>query len=280
MPELLPTRDGSYTLQSDLFGATYHSLHGACTESRHVFTEAGLRHHYESCSDNIEGAYTIQLLEIGAGSLLNAAVALDFAREYGGELSPSDAGLDSQSQSHTLPHSLSRPRIRNESQSLSPPHTCPRSLQLHYTGVELYPLEWDVIRKLHAACAVELRPESWAEVIRLYPELMKGASQAVGPHSLQLWIGDALQWNGLHKPANVVFFDAFAPESQPQMWEEAFLQKVVGWMQPGACLVTYCVKGEVRRRFQSLGCTTEKLPGPPGKREILRVQKPKNPSCT
>jgi tRNA U34 5-methylaminomethyl-2-thiouridine-forming methyltransferase MnmC len=72
---------------------------------------------------------------------------------------------------------------------------------------------------------------------------------------------------------DLVFFDAFAPEIQPGLWEEVVFQKLADAMKPGGILVTYSAKGQVRRNLQSTGLLTERLPGPPGKREMLRARK-------
>ncbi len=74
---------------------------------------------------------------------------------------------------------------------------------------------------------------------------------------------------------DVVYFDAFAPEKQPEMWSEALFQKLFDHLVSGGVLTTYCAKGEIRRRLQACGFRVERLPGPPnGKREILRATKP------
>lgn len=72
---------------------------------------------------------------------------------------------------------------------------------------------------------------------------------------------------------NLIYFDAFSPESQPEMWSPGMLGKIAETMEPGAIFVTYCSKGEVRRRFLEAGLNVERLPGPPGKRHILRAIK-------
>lgn len=73
---------------------------------------------------------------------------------------------------------------------------------------------------------------------------------------------------------DAVYFDAFAPEKQPEMWSEDVFRKLYGAMAPGGVLTTYCAKGTVRRMLQSVGFTVERLPGPKsGKREILRATK-------
>ncbi len=70
-----------------------------------------------------------------------------------------------------------------------------------------------------------------------------------------------------------IYFDAFAPNAQPELWTTAIFQKMYELCRPGGVLVTYCAKGDVRRNMLSAGFTVEKVPGPPGKREMLRAQK-------
>ncbi len=70
---------------------------------------------------------------------------------------------------------------------------------------------------------------------------------------------------------DVVFFDAFSPEKQPEMWLVEQFEKLYKSCNLGAVLTTYCAKGIVRRAMQEAGFKVERLPGPPGKREILRA---------
>jgi len=74
-------------------------------------------------------------------------------------------------------------------------------------------------------------------------------------------------------PTDVVFFDAFAPSKQPELWAKDLLKKVVDAMSPGAVFVTYCAKGQLKRDLTELGLKVETLPGPPGKKEMIRGTK-------
>lgn len=74
--------------------------------------------------------------------------------------------------------------------------------------------------------------------------------------------------------ADVVYFDAFGPPTQPEMWTLDVMARMFRALRPGGSLVTYCAKGEVRRTLQAAGFVVERLPGPPGKREMLRGVKP------
>jgi tRNA U34 5-methylaminomethyl-2-thiouridine-forming methyltransferase MnmC len=70
---------------------------------------------------------------------------------------------------------------------------------------------------------------------------------------------------------NLVYYDAFGPRAQPQLWEPWALQKCADLMKSEAVWVSYCAKGSVRRGLQEAGLTVERLVGPPGKREMLRA---------
>lgn len=72
---------------------------------------------------------------------------------------------------------------------------------------------------------------------------------------------------------DVVYFDAFAPEDQPELWTEEVFKKVFHFLNKCGVLVTYCSKSIVRKRLENAGFSVTKLPGPPGKREITRAIK-------
>lgn len=72
---------------------------------------------------------------------------------------------------------------------------------------------------------------------------------------------------------DLVYWDAFAPGAQPELWTEEVFSCVLGWMNPGGILTTYCAKGDVRRAMIAAGFEVEKVPGPPGKREMLRARR-------
>jgi tRNA U34 5-methylaminomethyl-2-thiouridine-forming methyltransferase MnmC len=72
---------------------------------------------------------------------------------------------------------------------------------------------------------------------------------------------------------DLVFFDAFAPNKLPDLWNEMVYSKIFNQCNPGAVLVTYCAKGIVRRGLQQVGFRVERIAGPPGKKEMLRAIK-------
>ncbi|WP_375416827.1 tRNA (5-methylaminomethyl-2-thiouridine)(34)-methyltransferase MnmD [uncultured Hymenobacter sp.] len=72
---------------------------------------------------------------------------------------------------------------------------------------------------------------------------------------------------------DLLYFDAFAPAKQPELWTEAVFTKLYAAAAPGAVLVSYCAQGQFRRNLRAAGWLVEKLPGPPGKREMTRAVK-------
>jgi tRNA U34 5-methylaminomethyl-2-thiouridine-forming methyltransferase MnmC len=73
---------------------------------------------------------------------------------------------------------------------------------------------------------------------------------------------------------DVVFFDAFAPSRQPDMWTKEILSKVCNAIARNGIFVTYCAKGQLKRDLRELGLVVETLPGPPGKKEMIRARRP------
>ena len=73
---------------------------------------------------------------------------------------------------------------------------------------------------------------------------------------------------------DLVYYDAFAPRVQPELWTRDVFEKLFACMCPGSLLVTYCAKGEVKRNLKAAGFLVETVPGPPGKREMTRAKKP------
>ncbi len=72
---------------------------------------------------------------------------------------------------------------------------------------------------------------------------------------------------------DIIYFDAFAPNAQPELWTKEIFDKMYSLLKPGGILVTYCSKGDVRRAMIAAGFAVEKLQGPLRKREMLRARK-------
>ena len=144
--------------------------------------------------------------------------------------------------------------------------------QTHYTGIELYPLKEETVKSLNYPEAI--CPERSEEYYRLH-NVAWGKEETITPYFVLKKIeGDFTQYVFPEESFDVIYFDAFAPEKQPEMWTQALFDSLYKSLRIGGILTTYCAKGVVRRMLQTSGFTVERLPGPPGgKREILRATK-------
>ncbi|MDR1523717.1 MAG: tRNA (5-methylaminomethyl-2-thiouridine)(34)-methyltransferase MnmD [Tannerella sp.] len=138
--------------------------------------------------------------------------------------------------------------------------------KIHYTALELYPLAVDKALQLNYAGMFgdgsgvfeRIHLSGWGEDLAL-----------TSYFTLRKVNADFTVYE-LQETFDVIYFDAFSPEKQPEMWTEDGFRKIYEHADDGAILTTYCAKGVVRRAMQSAGFVVERLPGPPGKREILR----------
>lgn len=78
---------------------------------------------------------------------------------------------------------------------------------------------------------------------------------------------------------DLIYFDAFGPEKQPHLWTPSIFARLFEMLDEDGILVTYSAKGQVRRDLKAAGFEIERLPGPPGKREMLRGRKVTMDGC-
>jgi len=141
-----------------------------------------------------------------------------------------------------------------------------------YTTLEAFPVEWEVARLLNYSS--HLKGESKNDYFSLLHQSKWSENVRISESFSLLKIKTTLQEFKFHpNQFDVIFFDAFAPSKQPEMWERSPLEKVVYSMKSGSVFVTYCAKGQLKRDLKSLGMVVESLPGPPGKREMVRATK-------
>jgi tRNA U34 5-methylaminomethyl-2-thiouridine-forming methyltransferase MnmC len=141
-------------------------------------------------------------------------------------------------------------------------------LALEYFAVERYPLPDDCLRMLNYAQL--LCPEREALFSALHTaawDRPASISERFILHKIQ---GD-IRTCPLPEAADLIYYDAFAPGKQAGMWTQEIFDRLYRSTAKGGLLTTYCAKGEVRRIMQKAGYSVERIPGPPGKREMLRA---------
>jgi len=146
------------------------------------------------------------------------------------------------------------------------------SQKVRYYAIEKFPLSVGIWEKLNFCTFFPdgnpilfslLHNAAWNRETEIHPQFLL--------YKLET---DILQTNIFDLPsADLVYYDAFSPEKQPELWDQSVFVPIYSNMKEGAILVTYCAKGYVRRMLQSVGFQVERIPGPPGKREMLRARK-------
>lgn len=143
------------------------------------------------------------------------------------------------------------------------------NINVNYTSVEKYPISHEEIRALNYSSILpgfedvfyDLHRAKWNETIQITEifTLKKVETDLVG-----------FQHSGMY---DLVYFDAFAPDLQPDLWSEEVFSQLYQSLNKNGILVTYSAKGFVKRNLKAAGFTVTKIPGPPGKREMIRALK-------
>jgi tRNA U34 5-methylaminomethyl-2-thiouridine-forming methyltransferase MnmC len=225
--------DGSHTLYSEKVGECYHSVHGAYNESLHIFIDAGFR----SVLKNIETK--------PADALMNPDLNVIRILEVG-----FGTGLNAL---------LTAMISENEKISVS------------YLGLEPFPVEPEIIQQLNYCNLLSgnsslifktMHESDWKKRLKIH--------SCFNFEKRKIEFMEAeLAYNSF----DLIYFDAFSPEAQPDLWEPEVFVKCFRVLAQDGILVTYCAKGRVKRALKAAGFTIENLPGPAGKREITRAHK-------
>jgi tRNA U34 5-methylaminomethyl-2-thiouridine-forming methyltransferase MnmC len=216
------TADGSPTLFREDLNEPYHSLHGAVTESRHVF----IRHGWDEIRSRF-AEEIIRLLEVGFGTGLNAILTAAAAQHTG--------------------------------------------RRVHYAALEPIPVPKNLVGELLFTPSLKEEEVYWQETIHGAEwEKPVGLSPFFELTKTTRGIQHFTAENNFH----LIYFDAFAPEKQPDMWTTDVMKTCFELLIPGGILVTYCAKGSFKRSLKEVGFAVESRPGPPFKREMTLAVKP------
>lgn len=145
------------------------------------------------------------------------------------------------------------------------------STPIHYTSLEAYPLEKDLIDPLNFI--ETLKSEAQRAIFdKMHQNTWNKAVKLSDFFTLEKrWL--KLEEYTPERLYDIVYFDAFAPSAQPELWTESVFKKMYACLKEGGILTTYCAKGTVKRAMKAAGFKIEALPGPIGKREMTRAIK-------
>lgn len=146
-----------------------------------------------------------------------------------------------------------------------------RDLTIVYEGVEAYPVSEEELVQLNYV--KELQAENKREYFIKTHQIPWGVEHSLTENFSVLKRQQFFDQIEDKDSFNLIYFDAFGARVQPELWTEHIFEKMYASLKEGGILVTYAAKGSVRRAMQSVGFLVEKLPGPPGKREMLRGRK-------
>lgn len=138
-----------------------------------------------------------------------------------------------------------------------------------FIAIEKYPLEKSVTKQLNFGGLISNEAQNLFEKIHDCP--WNEVANISEHFKLRKIKGDLTEYDfDNFEKCDVIFFDAFGPDKQPEMWTPYIFRNIYSITAPNGILVTYSAKGEVRRLLSAIGFEMERLPGPPGKNQMLR----------
>ena len=143
--------------------------------------------------------------------------------------------------------------------------------KIDYVGVEAYPVTANEVEKMNFISILEAEKEREA-FNKIHTVSWEEKHQITDSFSIlkrKQFFEDINDTDAFH----LIYFDAFGARVQPELWTENIFLKMFNALKENGILVTYSAKGSVRRAMQAVGFFVERLPGPPGKREMLRATK-------
>lgn len=145
-----------------------------------------------------------------------------------------------------------------------------RNLNIQFCTVEAFPIDAQVVEQLNYPQLLDISPKTFKAFHKQDWNSVAKYKRNFGLEKLK----QRFENLDFDDQFDIIYFDAFAPESQPELWDEAMMASMFKALKPEGILVTYCAKGVVKRTMKKVGFTIEALKGPPGKREMTRAEKP------
>ena len=138
-----------------------------------------------------------------------------------------------------------------------------------YDGVEAYPISLQQVQGLNYPEMLGITETFFLKLHSVCWEAPQKISPSFTLHKKQKLFKDITAIGAYH----LIYFDAFGARVQPELWTQEVFKTMYTALKQNGVLVTYAAKGSVRRAMQAVGFLVERLPGPPGKREMLRATK-------
>jgi len=145
-----------------------------------------------------------------------------------------------------------------------------RRLRTYYTGIDNYRLDKELIERLNYPDIINQGDRFYFN--RIHQARWNGEEEINKYFVIMKKEADLLKTE-LTGEYDIIYYDAFAPDFQPELWSENIILSVAGLLSKGGIFVTYSASGALRRHLRKAGLLVENPPGPPGKRQITRALK-------
>jgi len=151
------------------------------------------------------------------------------------------------------------------------------NLKINYTSIEAFPVSLEMANQLNYSQLINSNLSLDIIFQKIHTSAWNKKNSLSDNFNLEK-INNTLQQVVLKNNFDIIYFDAFAPTVQPELWTEEIFKKLFDSLNPNGILVTYCAKGEVKRTLKKVGFKIESIQGPPGKREMIRAMVTDNES--
>ncbi len=145
--------------------------------------------------------------------------------------------------------------------------------EIHFHSIEKYPLKPEEWQGMEVGAFLSEHPSAPQTYQALHEAAWNTEVSISESFTLKKEQTDLKDFSVKENSVDLIYFDAFSPGAQADLWTIEVFEKMQRALRPGGILVTYCVMGAVRRAMQSAGLRVTKIPGPPGKREMVRAYK-------
>ena len=153
---------------------------------------------------------------------------------------------------------------------LSLNHCVEQQVSMHYTGIEAFPIS---MTELTSTAYDQYIPEAiWQALIHHYEAAIDQQVNLFENQQLEIAHRTLADFSS-NTAFDLIYFDAFSVQHQPEMWTDEVIAHTCSFLKPGGIFVTYAITGNLKRALKKAGLSIEKLPGAPGKREMLRATK-------
>jgi tRNA U34 5-methylaminomethyl-2-thiouridine-forming methyltransferase MnmC len=147
-------------------------------------------------------------------------------------------------------------------------------IKVYYTCLEPFPIPMALVEQLNYAQYFEDPALYQSLLLRLHQAAWEEFSKIEKDFLLEKKRTTLENFDYGNGTFDLIYFDPFPPSAHPHLWEIPWLDKIAKALSPGGVFTTYCAKGQFKRNLKSLGLIVQSLPGPPGKREMIRAVKP------